>query len=312
MTQLSDATATRRELIEHLDVALAGGSIGHTGSDALAPVSAELADSLIDHDWVLGRPGSIPESQTLEIGPTGDGGARMTWPAPPSARTITFNLDTGDVVDGAGRAATGPIWDRIAAYGLAGVTPEMVAKWHGDWLEADGQVTGPEAATRVQQVDDLLAGVEVFDAEVAGMVERLLGRVQLTTPLANRLVKAIDNATPGAWEFAGKALAPDATARVVTEIVLERDSHASRGYTLEHDDQHGSAHLLHEAKSHLTHLGETPTDQHVRGEMIVAASLLVAAVETIDRGTTPTVPQPVPPYDGSAGRIPYPGEPRRM
>jgi hypothetical protein len=289
MTALADALATRTALAQEIHATRDAQQIVDPGDETSRPMegweaSQDLAEHLITEGWVLGAPGSIPESMTLEATPQEQGVVSM------SGETFSEVMSAAGVsiLDGAG--------DRI--------------EWGG--REYVRRLTGPQAATRAQQVDGLLAGVEVFDAEAAGMIERLLARVQLNTPLANRLVKAIDNATPGAWEFAGKALAPDATARVVTEIVLERDSHASRGYDLAHDDQHGSAHLLHEAKAHLTHLGETPTDQHVRGEMIVAASLLVAAIETIDRGTTPTVPQPVAPYDGSAGRIPMPGEPRRM
>lgn len=70
---------------------------------------------------------------------------------------------------------------------------------------------------------------------------------------------------------------------VLDEVWRARQSHSSHGYTNAHDDVHGLGHLIREAVSHVHHFGETPTDEFIRGELIVAMGLLHAAVDLIDR-----------------------------
>jgi hypothetical protein len=75
--------------------------------------------------------------------------------------------------------------------------------------------------------------------------------------------------------------------KVLTEIFNERIEQ-QKMYPIEHDDQLGPGHLVAEARKRIasTGLWEQPIDQ-VRDELIVGATLLVAAVETIDRKTSP-------------------------
>lgn len=65
------------------------------------------------------------------------------------------------------------------------------------------------------------------------------------------------------------------------DIVVERATHAERGWTAEHDAEHGVHHLLALAADHLApqQLHQTPE----RGPLVKGASLLVAAIELLDR-----------------------------
>jgi hypothetical protein len=67
-------------------------------------------------------------------------------------------------------------------------------------------------------------------------------------------------------------------------VWAERRTQPEHGYTAEHDDVHGLKHLLEEAVSRLSHFGEAPTDEFIRGQIITSAAILVAAVDLIDRG----------------------------
>ncbi|HWU31406.1 MAG TPA: hypothetical protein VN108_00960 [Marmoricola sp.] len=70
----------------------------------------------------------------------------------------------------------------------------------------------------------------------------------------------------------------------VCESVLREQLHAhAKGYDRAHDDARGSGQLVTEAVYRLTHMGEYPTDEAVRHEIIVAIGLLFNAVETLDR-----------------------------
>ena len=68
--------------------------------------------------------------------------------------------------------------------------------------------------------------------------------------------------------------------RALRDIAIERSRHAGLGYTDEHDDEHGVAHLveLAFARPMIDWRGG-----YVRSELVKAASLLVAAIELMDR-----------------------------
>ena len=74
-----------------------------------------------------------------------------------------------------------------------------------------------------------------------------------------------------------------ATERVLYAVDYERERARLR-YPTAHDDIMGTNHLVNEAVYRLTHMGEFPTNETARHEFIVAAALLVAAAEVIDRG----------------------------
>lgn len=73
------------------------------------------------------------------------------------------------------------------------------------------------------------------------------------------------------------------TKTAIQDVIDERAEHAAIGYDNAHDDLHGSAHLTREAVYRLTHMGEVSSPEATRQELVVAASLLVAGIETIDR-----------------------------
>jgi hypothetical protein len=67
----------------------------------------------------------------------------------------------------------------------------------------------------------------------------------------------------------------------VKDVALERMTHESRGWTAEHDAEHGPWNLVLLAEKHLVQSrGNTAP---VRSHLVKAASLLVAAIELLDR-----------------------------
>lgn len=86
------------------------------------------------------------------------------------------------------------------------------------------------------------------------------------------------------------------TVTVLSEVAQERREQSALGYTTEHDDEHGHAHLFAEAHYRIGHMGEVASPAEVRHVAIVGAALLVAAAETIDREETLT--PPVRKYEG--------------
>jgi hypothetical protein len=62
---------------------------------------------------------------------------------------------------------------------------------------------------------------------------------------------------------------------IYAEIRAERESHAAKGWTAEHDDEHGAVHLIDLADRYAYRYG--------RDDLVKAASLLVAAIEAMDR-----------------------------
>lgn len=71
------------------------------------------------------------------------------------------------------------------------------------------------------------------------------------------------------------------TARVLGDISLERRRQVAKGYNPSHDDAGGTAHLIEETRWHLNRSGFENVDK--RTELIKAAALIVAAIETLDR-----------------------------
>lgn len=71
--------------------------------------------------------------------------------------------------------------------------------------------------------------------------------------------------------------------KAVEEVFEEMREATRKGYDMAHDDQHGSGHLVTEAVHRLTHMGETPTDDAVKHEIVVAIGLLFNAYTTLDR-----------------------------
>lgn len=71
------------------------------------------------------------------------------------------------------------------------------------------------------------------------------------------------------------------TAAVLNEISEERSTHASRGFDNNHDDARGGVHRLVELADNCAHRGDT--GYYERGNLVKAASLIVAAIELLDR-----------------------------
>lgn len=69
------------------------------------------------------------------------------------------------------------------------------------------------------------------------------------------------------------------------EVRAERARHASLGYSTEHDDELGPAHLAREAFNRIGHMGEFSSPGAARHEFVVVASLLWAAADYVDRAT---------------------------
>jgi len=94
------------------------------------------------------------------------------------------------------------------------------------------------------------------------------------------------------------------TTAVILEIGDERLTHFDRGYTIQHDDEEGLGHLIQESHYILGHLGEVSSPGAVRHELKQAASILVAAIEHIDRHF-PDAKEPISPeYDCPIASMP--------
>jgi len=133
------------------------------------------------------------------------------------------------------------------------------------WVLDTGQIEDE------QQFGDFLRGIEKVNATMTGQVWLLNSPTGISVVEPAVFVDLFEdvNAT-----------------EVLDEVWLERQGHKEKGYDAAHDDKHGLGHLLEQAVSHLSHFGEAPTDEFIRGEIIVAASLLIAAVDQMDRGNS--------------------------
>lgn len=72
---------------------------------------------------------------------------------------------------------------------------------------------------------------------------------------------------------------------VLNDIYAERMRHGELGYNWAHDDVHGINHLVTMVSHRMQSMQSTlyPTDADKRKELVQAASLIVAAIDKIDR-----------------------------
>ncbi len=78
--------------------------------------------------------------------------------------------------------------------------------------------------------------------------------------------------------------------RAICDVALERTTHAGRGWTPEHDAEHGVGHLVSLAVERANDAARWDfigQPSYARGQLVKAASLAVAAIELIDRARTP-------------------------
>lgn len=72
------------------------------------------------------------------------------------------------------------------------------------------------------------------------------------------------------------------TMDVVLEVVKERVDQVERGYTAEHDDEHGWRHVADQINRFQAEIFDGARD--VRTGLVIIAALAIGAVETYDRG----------------------------
>jgi hypothetical protein len=80
--------------------------------------------------------------------------------------------------------------------------------------------------------------------------------------------------------------APQETFEAILDVTAERSKQEEKGWTTEHDDEHGVEHLLRESSARLGMIGAAGFDREriaVRAEVVTCAALLVAAIEVLDR-----------------------------
>ena len=82
-------------------------------------------------------------------------------------------------------------------------------------------------------------------------------------------------------------IAYTSTPQSVLDVAVERATHAGRGWTAEHDAEHGTGHLTRIAGDHLRGLAadrvnHRSTFDSDRSHLVKAASLLVAAIDLLD------------------------------
>lgn len=104
------------------------------------------------------------------------------------------------------------------------------------------------------------------------------------------VVRSKDSATIGIVR-AGKFLKDfeDVTdTDVLNDIYRERVRHGELGYNWAHDDVHGLTHLVQEVSHRMQSMQSTlySTDADKRKELVQAASIIVAAIDKIDRAQT--------------------------
>ena len=76
--------------------------------------------------------------------------------------------------------------------------------------------------------------------------------------------------------------APQETFEAILSVTGERSDQEDKGYTPEHDDKHGLAHIVPEAWKRLGSIPLSNTPD-ARAELVQVAAMLVAAIEVIDR-----------------------------
>lgn len=81
--------------------------------------------------------------------------------------------------------------------------------------------------------------------------------------------------------------APQETFEALLSVTAERSQQEQKGWTPEHDDEHGVQHLLIEAYERLAIAGfDAGIGNETRESLVVVAALLIAAIETHDRKPT--------------------------
>lgn len=101
------------------------------------------------------------------------------------------------------------------------------------------------------------------------------GGVRLVVePEASTLIRWLDSVD------AGDSIGYGQHGRVLRDLTLERNRQIGKGWTLEHDDEHGIGHLVTLSAERLDGLraGVDP-----RRALVEAATMLVAAIEAFDR-----------------------------
>ncbi len=70
------------------------------------------------------------------------------------------------------------------------------------------------------------------------------------------------------------------TVRAIADVMRERMGHPAKGYTPEHDDGEGMEHFIFQAGNRVA---AGPAEEVTREDLVEAASLLIAAIEFLDR-----------------------------
>ena len=89
--------------------------------------------------------------------------------------------------------------------------------------------------------------------------------------------------------------------QAIRYIALERATHVERGWTTQHDDKEGPRNLIGYAAERINDAsvwlaiapGSDPEEvnAHVRSQLVKAASIVVAAIEAMDRAKSPETPE---------------------
>lgn len=114
---------------------------------------------------------------------------------------------------------------------------------------------------------------------------------------------------PGDAEIIAKAVVAvlrpeggtDMDSQAIRDIALERATHVERGWTTQHDDKEGPRNLIGYAAERINDAsvwlaiapGSDPeaVNAHVRSQLVKAASIVVAAIEVMDRAKSPETPE---------------------
>ncbi len=75
----------------------------------------------------------------------------------------------------------------------------------------------------------------------------------------------------------------DLDSRALADVAAERRTHHGRGWTAQYDDEHGSNRLIELAWRYAYRVHPTIPGAYDRAGLVKAASLLVAAIDTLDR-----------------------------
>lgn len=138
---------------------------------------------------------------------------------------------------------------------------------------------------------------EATDRLALSSVDREEAKLSGTSynPLSRRGVRSSVTIDRQTWEALGRPVdlsltlsteerldPPMPTERVLADVRTERHDQLRAGYSPQHDDEHGLAHLVDEARGRIL-----PQQLRTRDDLLEAAALLVAAVEWMDRQASP-------------------------